>query len=63
MQSSCATSHKLHIAVVRFKTKLELSKNFNFPKNKFHDCSTIISVLYNLRFSLLLTKTTLLMPS
>jgi hypothetical protein len=47
MQSSCATSHKLHITVVRFKTKLELSKNFNFPKNKFHDHSTITSVLCN----------------
>ena len=44
MQSSCATSHKLHITVVRFKTKLELSKNFNFPKKQ-------ISWLFNYHFN------------
>lgn len=32
MQNSCAFSHKLPITVVRLKTKLELSTNFNFPK-------------------------------
>lgn len=44
MQSSCATSHKFHFTVVRFKTKLELSKNFIFPKKQ-------ISWLFNNNFN------------